>query len=76
MRRTALIAAAAILGAPLAISQASATAAPDPGWAKSQAAAGSVVEHTGYCGRWNWRCSKRWGWGSPRYYRCLRRHGC
>lgn len=75
MRRTALIAVAAC-AAPLAIAPASAASAPDVGWAKSKAADASVVEHTGYCGRWSWRCSKRWGWGTRRYYRCLWRHGC
>lgn len=32
--------------------------------------------HRGYCWRWRHICADRWGWGSWRYYRCLRRHGC
>ncbi|KAB2939723.1 MAG: hypothetical protein K8F92_05500 [Hyphomicrobium sp.] len=76
MRRTLLLAAATMLAAPLTFGQASAASAPDVGWAKSKAAATSVVEHTGYCGRWSWRCAKRWGWGTRKYYRCLWRHGC
>lgn len=29
-----------------------------------------------YCRNWRWRCAKRWGWHTPRYRQCLRRHGC
>jgi hypothetical protein len=76
MRQKPMLVAVAIIAAPLLVGEASAASAPDVGWAKSQAAAGSIVAHTGYCGRWSWRCSKRWGWRSPRFARCMRRHGC
>jgi hypothetical protein len=77
MRRTLLLAAATLLAGPLLVGQASAASAPDVGWAKSKAATEAVVDKAAYrCGRWSWRCSKRWGWGSPRYARCMWRHGC
>jgi hypothetical protein len=28
------------------------------------------------CRLWRRECAFRWGWGSPRYHRCLRRRGC
>jgi hypothetical protein len=77
MRLTLLLAATMTLTASLGIGPAAAATAPDVGWAKSQALAGSVVDQAAYhCGRWNWRCSKRWGFGSPRYARCMWRLGC
>ena len=77
MRHTLLLGAATMLAAPLVIGQATAASAPDVSWAKATASASSVVDKAGYrCGRWNWRCAKRWGWGSPRYARCMWRHGC
>ena len=30
----------------------------------------------GYCARWRSECADRWGWHTPRYRWCLRRHGC
>jgi hypothetical protein len=77
MRHALLLAAASMLAAPLVIGQATAASAPDVAWPKAKASAGSVVDKAGYrCGRWNWRCAKRWVWGSPRYARCMWRHGC
>ncbi len=29
-----------------------------------------------YCARWTVRCDRRWGFGSPRFARCMYRHGC
>ena len=29
-----------------------------------------------HCRNWRWRCADRWGWHTPRYRQCLRRHGC
>jgi hypothetical protein len=29
-----------------------------------------------YCRNWRGECAERWGWHTPRYRRCLRRHGC
>lgn len=31
---------------------------------------------SGYCRNWRWRCADRWGWHTPRFRQCLRRHGC
>lgn len=28
------------------------------------------------CRVWRHECAERWGWGSPRWYRCLSRHAC
>jgi len=28
------------------------------------------------CWRWSQKCDFRWGVGSPRYFRCMWRHGC
>ena len=30
----------------------------------------------GYCRNWRHECAERWGWGSWRFQRCLRIHGC
>ena len=28
------------------------------------------------CRYWHHECADRWGWRTPRYFRCLARHGC
>jgi hypothetical protein len=30
----------------------------------------------GRCVKWRNICAERWGWGGPRFRRCLIRHGC
>ena len=30
----------------------------------------------GRCRAWRHECADRWGWGGPRFRRCLWRHGC
>jgi hypothetical protein len=30
----------------------------------------------GYCRYWRHECASRWGWGTPRFHRCLWRHDC
>jgi hypothetical protein len=30
----------------------------------------------GRCHRWRRECSVRWGFRTPRYFRCMRRNGC
>jgi hypothetical protein len=30
----------------------------------------------GYCRGWARECASRWGWGSWRFQRCMRNHGC
>jgi hypothetical protein len=29
-----------------------------------------------HCARWTAKCDRRWGFGSPRFARCMWRHGC
>lgn len=67
-----------MIAAPLMTASASAGAGvPEMSWAKSAAAGGSIVDKAGYrCWKWSNKCAYRWGPGSPRYYRCLWRHGC
>ena len=38
----------------------------------------SMVEQVkwGRCRGWRQECASRHGWGTPRYHRCLGRHGC
>ena len=36
---------------------------------------GHVRPHR-HCRNWRWRCANRWGWHTPLYRQCLRRHGC
>jgi hypothetical protein len=76
MRRILLLGAALMLTSPLLVGQASAAGAA-PLNAKLAATDGSIVEKAGYrCVRWTRKCAWRWGVGTRRYYRCLRRHGC
>ena len=39
---------------------------------------GTLVQQVqwGYCRRWARECSYRWGWNSPRFFRCMAFHGC
>jgi hypothetical protein len=30
----------------------------------------------GVCRAWARECASRWGWGSWRFRRCMRNHGC
>ena len=58
------------------------TAAPQMKWAHTAATDGAIVEKAGYrnykrwCGKWTRKCTRRWGWGTKRYGRCMWRHGC
>lgn len=36
----------------------------------------AVPQVSYYCMRWTERCDRRWGLGSPRFARCMWRHGC
>ena len=42
----------------------------------------SAVEKVQYgyghrrCRHWRHECASRWGWGTWRFHRCLRNHGC
>jgi hypothetical protein len=29
-----------------------------------------------HCRYWRHECANRWGWRTPRFFRCLARHGC
>jgi hypothetical protein len=35
-----------------------------------------LVHYYGHCVRWRHICADRWGWGTWRFRRCLRIHGC
>jgi hypothetical protein len=44
---------------------------------KSAASQGSLIEKASYrCWRWREKCAWRWGVDTPRFNRCLVRHGC
>ena len=44
---------------------------------KSAAVQGSLIEKARYrCWRWREKCIWRWGVDTPRFNRCLVRHGC
>ena len=38
----------------------------------------NLVQHAGFnrCNAWSDKCAWRWGLGTWRFARCLRRHGC
>ncbi|HET6321991.1 MAG TPA: glycosyl hydrolase family 5 [Hyphomicrobium sp.] len=82
MQRTLALAAAAVLGAMAAGTAATAAdfgRAPPavpvyPAYVPAQYV---VVPQISYrCMRWTNRCDRRWGVGSPRFARCMWRHGC
>jgi hypothetical protein len=70
---TGLVLAAGTLAVP---SASAATLAPRS--AAANIVGSSLVEQARYraCRLWYHECGRRWGWRSPGYYRCLRRHGC
>jgi hypothetical protein len=39
---------------------------------------GSLLQKAQYgrCRYWRRECADRWGWRTPRFFRCLARHGC
>lgn len=79
MRRAFLLAVVGALAGGLMIGQAAALGAggPQTNSVKSAAALGSLVEKASYrCWRWRQKCAWRWGVGTPRFGRCLLRHGC
>jgi hypothetical protein len=80
MRRTLLLGAALALASPLLLGQATAAGTSVPHMqAVQSAAAGAIVEKAGWrrhCVRWGRRCTYRWGLGTWRFRRCMRRHGC
>jgi hypothetical protein len=79
MRRTLLLGAALLLASPLLVGPASAATAgvPHMKWAQSSASDGSIVEKASwYCRKWRHKCTRRWDWGTPRFYRCMWRHDC
>lgn len=76
MRRSLLLGAClAALSAPIAMVEATAA----PMTKIDGLSSGSVVEkvqYHNYCRRWRHECASRWGWGTWRYHRCLKFHGC
>ena len=65
---------AAAMFAPVGAS-AAAPQSPVPG---AMAFDGTLVQKAqwGRCRAWRAECSARWGWRTPRFFRCLARHGC
>jgi hypothetical protein len=80
MRKTLFLAIAATLSTgSLTIGPATAigVGAPQVASLKSAAIQGSLIEKAGYrCWRWREKCAWRWGIDTPRFNRCLVRHGC
>lgn len=77
MRLATLLAASVVavgLTAVASTSQA-ATFAPLKGIETNQSLA-TTVDYRRYCWRWRHICADRWGWGGPRFRRCMWRHGC
>jgi hypothetical protein len=78
MSRTLLIAAtAAIATSLLAIAPASAAPLSPlslPGVTGGEGLAQTVAY--GRCRAWRHECARRWGWGGPRFRRCLAIHAC
>lgn len=73
--KTAFVAGLLMLGA-LAGPQISA-AATVPSATLKVTDAGTVQQvRWGRCLYWHRECAFRWGWGTNRYHRCLRRHSC
>lgn len=73
--------AAASLGLAMLAIPAVSSAAALPGASQSTAQLGhqSTMTETvawGRCRAWRQECSVRWGWGGPRFRRCMWRHGC
>ncbi|MET0192004.1 MAG: glycosyl hydrolase family 5 [Hyphomicrobiaceae bacterium] len=73
-----LVAGALVLGAALAPHATSAATLSPQSTLRTTDAHESLVQKTQYryCRRWRHECAERWGWRTPRYFRCLARHGC
>ncbi len=80
MRQTVLLAVvAACATGTLMIGPAAAVSIGGPPIAslKTAASQGSLIERASYrCWRWREKCAWRWGVDTPRFNRCLVRHGC
>lgn len=79
MRKTLLVVALSLAVAGLA--PLSASAAPMQSMKPGVTAGAGVLEQAHWrgirrCRYWRRECAYRWGWGTPRYWRCLHRHGC
>jgi len=77
MRLASLLAASVIaIGvSAAATSSQGAQLAPLKGLEANQSLA-TPVAYGRYCWRWRNICADRWGWGGPRFRRCMWRHGC
>ncbi len=78
MSKTLSLAALA-LGAGLLITTSTVQAAPISAPQTPLVAGKSLLEPVQYGGRcraWRRTCAYRWGWGGPRFRRCMRNHGC
>jgi hypothetical protein len=73
--------AAGLVAAAIALAPHTTSAMPLTSQADTLAAAaaeGALVEKTqwGRCRYWRRVCAVRWGWDTPRFFVCLRRHAC
>ena len=82
MLHKSLLASGLLLTAAMLVPQTSFAAPASPQTPVPLASEGFAVEQVHfrrryrYCRYWRHECADRWGWGTRRYYRCLRRHGC
>jgi hypothetical protein len=76
-RSLVLTTALAAVGGALMLTPASAIPLPA---GKSVAAGNSSIVEVQYgygrCRHWRRECASRWGWGTWRFHRCMRNHGC
>jgi hypothetical protein len=78
MRPGLTIAVVSMLGATTATSEALAAMPLVPRDGLLEGANGSMTElvQGGRCRMWRRECSVRWGFRTPRYFRCMGRNGC
>jgi hypothetical protein len=78
MRRGLTIAAASMLGAIAVMPQAFAMPLVPRDKLFAEGAQGPAIElvQGGRCRMWRRECSVRWGFRTPRYFRCMVRNGC
>jgi hypothetical protein len=76
MKPLTLAAAAALIAGAAFVTPASAVQLPGAPAAEQTKLSETVHYRYNYCRNWRHECARRWGWGSWRFRRCLRRHGC
>jgi hypothetical protein len=71
-----LAAVAALAVGTVGIGTAGAALLPKPEGILLGTSAVEKVQYRPYCRRWRAECSRRWGWNTWRYRRCLTIRGC